>query len=128
MRREEKEIFIVSTIQNMKSAARYYYYRARANSSAAAAAGGSRIFNSPSAYLFGGLALLLAFVAAALVILTCSRWKNNPRQNGDQEKDMPREQASPSEADNRPSVVVIMAGDEHPTHLARPVIASSTCR
>lgn len=108
----------------MRAVKHYYGSSATANPSA----GGLKSLNSPIPYLFGGLALLLAIIAVALIILACSRRENNSHESGDQDKkNTARKQGSPLEAENEPRVVVIMAGDEFPRYLARPVIPSSAC-
>ncbi|KAM3297589.1 hypothetical protein ACQJBY_039482 [Aegilops geniculata] len=87
-------------------------------------------WQSPVPYLFGGLAAMLGLIALALLILACSYWKLSGYLDGDREGqaagDADGEKGSASGA-ARPAmdflehVVVIMAGDERPTFLAKPV-------
>ncbi|XP_044434097.1 protein GLUTAMINE DUMPER 2-like [Triticum aestivum] len=87
-------------------------------------------WQSPVPYLFGGLAAMLGLIAFALLILVCSYWKLSGYLDGD------RDGQAAGDADGekgsvlgaaRPAmdflehVVVIMAGDEQPTFLAKPV-------
>ncbi|XP_056690286.1 protein GLUTAMINE DUMPER 2 [Spinacia oleracea] len=76
-------------------------------------------WNSPIPYLFGGLALILAVIAIALVILACSYLcKRKPLPAG--------KQTTMDDVvvvdDDVPKFVVIMAGDDKPTYLAMPTI------
>ncbi|KAF7098393.1 hypothetical protein CFC21_100139 [Triticum aestivum] len=87
-------------------------------------------WQSPVPYLFGGLAAMLGLIALALLILACSYWKLSGYLDGDRDGqaagDADGEKGSASGA-ARPAmdflehVVVIMAGDERPTFLAKPV-------
>lgn len=90
-------------------------------------------WQSPVPYLFGGLAAMLGLIAFALLILACSYWKlsgyldagaesGRDGQGGDAaggEKGSASGAARPA-AEFQEHVVVIMAGDERPTFLAKP--------
>jgi hypothetical protein len=90
-------------------------------------------WQSPVPYLFGGLAAMLGLIAFALLILACSYWKlsgyldagaegGRDGQSGDAaggEKGAGSGSSRPA-AEFQEHVVVIMAGDERPTFLARP--------
>uniref|UniRef100_A0ACD6AFA0 Uncharacterized protein n=1 Tax=Avena sativa TaxID=4498 RepID=A0ACD6AFA0_AVESA len=90
-------------------------------------------WQSPVPYLFGGLAAMLGLIAFALLILACSYWKlsgyldagaegGRDGQGGDGaggEKGSASGAARPA-AEFQEHVVVIMAGDERPTFLAKP--------
>ncbi|KAL0350732.1 UNVERIFIED_CONTAM: hypothetical protein Sradi_4222400 [Sesamum radiatum] len=82
-------------------------------------------WNSPLPYLFLGLGLMLLLITTALIILACSYRKRTSRQLSDHDGE---KSAQPSTAaavaDNTPKIVVIMAGDDNPTHLAIPVPSS----
>lgn len=73
-------------------------------------------WNSPVFYLFGGLALMLALVATALLILACS-YRKSSSSNDDEKPSIFHE----LEGDNQPKIVVIMPGDDNPTYLAKPL-------
>ncbi|OWM64465.1 protein GLUTAMINE DUMPER 4 [Punica granatum] len=106
----------------------YYDSSRRAsNSSMEASSVALKRLDSPIPYLFGGLALMLIIMAVSLIILACSHRKNDSHDNADDEEKNPAKQVNSLEADEEPRVVVIMAGDELPTYLARPTIASSAC-
>jgi len=89
-----------------------------------AAGGGFKNVTSPTPYLFGGLALMLAIITFALIILACTCQENSLSTNagGNEEKDTKNVEMV---VDLEPKIVVIMAGDTNPTYLAKPV--SSTC-
>ncbi|CAN6193857.1 unnamed protein product [Urochloa humidicola] len=87
-------------------------------------------WQSPVPYLFGGLAAMLGLIAFALLILACSYWKlsgyldaDRDRRAGeagaDEEKGSATGTARPAAAFLE-HVVVIMAGEERPTFLAKP--------
>ncbi|PSS33626.1 Protein GLUTAMINE DUMPER like [Actinidia chinensis var. chinensis] len=79
--------------------------------------------NSPTPYLFGGLALMVGLITVALLILVCSYRKqlssNPPTDQVDGEKKP--EKAQITEVDLGPKILVIMAGDNQPTFIATPV-------
>ncbi|OAY50191.1 hypothetical protein MANES_05G115600v8 [Manihot esculenta] len=79
-------------------------------------------WNSPLPYVFGGLVIILGLVSVALVILACSHYRSSLETRHKEEK--PNEIADAIVA-VEPKIVVIMAGDEHPTHVAMP--SAFTC-
>ena len=88
--------------------------------------GGFWHWNSPVAYVFVGLALMLGLITVALIVLACSYRKslsNSSRREAELDE-KPAKQVE-IQVDFEPKVVVIMAGDENPTYLAKPV--SCTC-
>ncbi|GMY12795.1 protein GLUTAMINE DUMPER 4-like [Fagus crenata] len=97
--------------------------RPASNSTTVTVDAGFRNWNSPIPYLFGGLALMLGLIAMALVILACSYSKSLSNAASDAEEKQAK--TVNMEVDSEPKVVVIMAGDDIPTYLAKPV--SSTC-
>ncbi|KAL9381145.1 hypothetical protein Peur_026802 [Populus x canadensis] len=89
--------------------------------------GGFWHWNSPVAYVFVGLALMLGLITVALIILACSYRKslsNSSRREAELDE-KPAKQVE-IQVDFEPKVVVIMAGDENPTYLAKPV--SCNCK
>ncbi|KAM3297592.1 hypothetical protein ACQJBY_039485 [Aegilops geniculata] len=85
-------------------------------------------WQSPVPYLFGGLAAMLGLIAFALLILACSYWKlsgyldgdrDGQAAGGDGEKGSASGSSKPA-LDFLEHVVVIMAGDDRPTFLAKP--------
>ncbi|CAH2056560.1 unnamed protein product [Thlaspi arvense] len=84
-----------------------------------AAAAGVQRWNSPIAYLLGSLGLMLGVVALALVILVCT-FKRSRNSSIDTDK-MPARPVPVMPLEMEPRIVVIMAGDENPTYLAKPV-------
>ncbi|KAJ1380792.1 protein GLUTAMINE DUMPER 5-like [Sesbania bispinosa] len=81
----------------------------------AAAGADFRKVTSPVPYLFGGLAVMLALIAVALIILACS-YRNEEKPTKTVEMTV----------DSEPKIVVIMAGDTNPTYLAKPAVSTST--
>ncbi|CAK9155942.1 unnamed protein product [Ilex paraguariensis] len=83
--------------------------------------------NSPLPYLFISVALTLGFITIALIILVCSRYRNQSSNSWIHSEEK-SETVKPknTETDLTPNILVIMAGDENPTYLATPVSSSST--
>ncbi|XP_024962133.1 protein GLUTAMINE DUMPER 2-like [Cynara cardunculus var. scolymus] len=90
-------------------------------------------WHSPVPYLFGSLAAMMALIALALFILACSYRKLS--RNLTNNNDAGAGDAKPADNNNNnktPPVLeekylVIMAGQQKPTFLARPTFCSS-CR
>ncbi|GLJ43132.1 hypothetical protein SUGI_0895080 [Cryptomeria japonica] len=92
----------------------------------------SSIWHSPVPYLFGGVAAMVALIAFAFIILACSYFSkpngaasqdsSNRRSdsNFDQKSDVLKDLSYLSENDNGDKVVVIMAGEEMPSFIAKP--------
>uniref|UniRef100_A0A5B7A9K0 Putative Glutamine dumper 2 n=1 Tax=Davidia involucrata TaxID=16924 RepID=A0A5B7A9K0_DAVIN len=99
------------------------------NTTAAAAAtttvdAGFQRWNSPIPYLYGGLALMLGLVALALVILACSYKKSSSGSSTEVEEKPDSKPVNVLRPEMEPKIVVIMAGDDNPTYLAKPIISS----
>ncbi|OWM84695.1 protein GLUTAMINE DUMPER 6-like [Punica granatum] len=77
------------------------------------------IWSSPIPYLFGGLGLVLILIAVALIILGCSYKKRSSSSQVEVDDQLVKLAIQP--LDMEPRIVVIMAGDDKPTHLAKPV-------
>ncbi|XVF71380.1 hypothetical protein PTKIN_Ptkin12aG0033100 [Pterospermum kingtungense] len=82
--------------------------------------------SSPLPYLFGSLALVLILIAMALVFLACS-YRKRPSNPSSNEAQLKQEMAMARVFDSEPKIVVIMAGDDKPTFLAKPAASSSNC-
>ncbi|XWS51280.1 hypothetical protein CRYUN_Cryun12cG0163200 [Craigia yunnanensis] len=83
-----------------------------------ASCGGLLQWNCPLPYVFGGLGILFGIIAVALLFLACSHQRSSPEfPNGKEEKYKETIQASDS---MEPKIVVIMAGDDHPSYVANP--------
>ncbi|KAJ8751796.1 hypothetical protein K2173_025984 [Erythroxylum novogranatense] len=82
------------------------------------------VWHSPTPYLFGSLALMLTLISTALIVLACSCLKRaaNSRSR-DQEKTV-KSGSNTVVDDGEPKVLVVMAGDSNPTHLAISVTSS----
>jgi hypothetical protein len=82
----------------------------------------------PVPLLFGGVTTLMALVALALLILACSYWKTMDSQSNGQSLNASAELGVQTEISGEDfeeeKVVVIMAGQQNPTFLARPASGS----
>ncbi|CAL5325962.1 hypothetical protein CsSME_00005327 [Camellia sinensis var. sinensis] len=83
-------------------------------------------WNSPIPYLFSGLAVMLGLIAFALVILACSYKKSSSSSSSSSSNSSTHAGEKPVRPppEMEPKIVVIMAGDENPTYLAKPVSSS----
>ncbi|XP_022760130.1 protein GLUTAMINE DUMPER 6-like [Durio zibethinus] len=82
--------------------------------------------SSPLPYLFGSLALVLILIAVALVLLACSNRKRSSTSPSN-EVQLKQEMAMNRVLGSEPKIVVIMAGNDKPTFLAKPVSSSTCC-
>ncbi|EEF50691.1 conserved hypothetical protein [Ricinus communis] len=71
-------------------------------------------WNTPLPYVFGGLVLIIGFMSVALIILACSHYKSSG------EKEEKSRRTTDAVVAMETKIAVIMAGDRHPTHLAKP--------
>lgn len=95
------------------------------NSTAATVDAGFRNFKSPIPYVFAGLAVMLGLIAVALVILACSYRKSFSDNSASDAQEKPAKAAPDMEVDSEPKIVVIMAGEDSPTYLAKPTSTTS---
>ncbi|KAK9278735.1 hypothetical protein L1049_028311 [Liquidambar formosana] len=91
------------------------------------ASGGSQLrWNSPVPYIFGGLAVILGvLVVALLVVLACFHCKSTAPQSSGDTGENPTKNMNTQYSDMEPKFVVIMAGDDLPTYLAKPLSSTS---
>ncbi|KAK4346380.1 hypothetical protein RND71_032719 [Anisodus tanguticus] len=80
-------------------------------------------WKSPLPYLFGGLALTLSLIAVALVLLACSFHKY--RSSDEEDKSTSPANNSATIVEMSPRIIVIMAGDQQPTHIGVPISPSA---
>lgn len=85
--------------------------------------GGFLRWNSPLPYLYGGLGLVLGLIAIALVFLACTRQKKYASTSDENAEEKQRKEQGNSTmlSDTELKIVVVMAGNEIPTYLAKPV-------
>lgn len=84
------------------------------------------LWKSPLPYLFGGLALMMVLISVALVILFCSYRKLSSIEDEDEET--PPKLMKAVLDDEKTIAIVIMAGEDKPTHLATEIIITPpTC-
>ncbi|KAG2715356.1 hypothetical protein I3843_03G075200 [Carya illinoinensis] len=101
-------------------------------STSASVTSAPHLSKSPVPYLYGGLAMMIVLIAGALVILVCSYRKpassrSSGRERGETPALMPtNNDVTVQQLDAEPKIVVIMAGDDKPTYIAKPVTSSST--
>ncbi|KAK9278756.1 hypothetical protein L1049_028333 [Liquidambar formosana] len=81
-------------------------------------------WNSPVPYVFGGLAMLLGLIAVALLILACTPHKSTRDSSCDTEE-KPTKVMNTQLAELEPKIVVIMAGNDNPTYIAKPISSTS---
>ncbi|RDX75432.1 Protein GLUTAMINE DUMPER 2, partial [Mucuna pruriens] len=85
-------------------------------------AAGFKNLSSPIPYLFGGLALMLAVIAVALLVLACFYRTQYYSPNSTSDEEKPPNNVLHREVNvSDPKIVVIMAGDSNPTYFANPV-------
>ncbi|CAN4082763.1 unnamed protein product [Withania somnifera] len=87
------------------------------SSSSSSSTGSFWTWRSPLPYLFGSLGIMLLLIVVALIVLACSFHK---RLSSDQEKSacLP---TNCTVVEMSPRIVVIMAGDQKPTHIGVPI-------
>lgn len=78
---------------------------------------------STTTYLFCGLSLFFALVALSIVIISCYMRMGRPNSAVRDDTDIKEkpEHCAITVVDDEPRIIVIMAGDRNPTHLATPV-------
>jgi len=96
--------------------------RPSTNSTAVGSAhGGFWHWNSPVAYVFVGLAFMLGLITVSLIILACSSGKSLSNSSTSEAEDEKSAKQVEIQVEFEPNIVVIMAGDDNPTYLAKPV-------
>jgi len=78
-------------------------------------------WNSSTSFLYGGLAPVFVVICLALIVVVCSRCR---RPESETEGEMSVRRLEPNgaaEVDEGGNVLVIVAGEQHPTHLAKPL-------
>lgn len=75
------------------------------------------VWHTPVPYLFGGFGAVMILIAVALLVLACSHWRS--ARDGDSESPS-SEKPVIVQLDTEPRVVVIMAGDNKPSFIAKP--------
>lgn len=87
-----------------------------------------KIWQSPIPYLFGGLAIMLILISVALVILVCSyKKRGSSSQSSNSDEEMKQVMSKNIEKINsEPEVLVIMAGEDKPTYIAKPIIITTS--
>lgn len=83
-------------------------------------------WNSSVSFLYGGLAPIFIVIGIALLIVACSRSSGSETEtslsNSNAHNNRRREERSTEVDDHdEPNILVIVAGEEHPTHLAKPL-------
>lgn len=77
-------------------------------------------------YLFGSLALLFVLIFVALVIILCS-YRKHVFHSSNEANDIKFAMSSNLEIDHEPKILVIMAGYNKPTYIAKPITSSTNC-
>ncbi|CAJ1944274.1 unnamed protein product [Sphenostylis stenocarpa] len=76
-------------------------------------------WNSSASFLYGGLAPIFGVVLLALLVVACSRRRRSQTHGGDESRWRGVTTAQGDE--ENPNILVIVAGEDHPTHLAKPL-------
>lgn len=76
------------------------------------------VWKTPIPYLFGGLAAVIILIATALIMLACS-FRKHAGESNDEKPSAKSLALKP--LDEEPRIVVIMAGDDVPSYIARPM-------
>ncbi|KAG5624090.1 hypothetical protein H5410_009308 [Solanum commersonii] len=86
-------------------------------------------WNSPVPYLFGGIAIILALIALALLVVTCSYKKPSTEESSsrsinvnDSDRGQEKRAVELMKPEMEPKFVVIMPGNYNPTWLAMPTL------
>ncbi|GLJ43166.1 hypothetical protein SUGI_0896170 [Cryptomeria japonica] len=79
-------------------------------------------WKSPVPYLLGGIGAMIGLIALALLILACSYFKSPGHGQGGANQVLCRDEIHASGDYGEEKVMVIMAGEEKPTFLAKPVM------
>ncbi|KAM7267700.1 hypothetical protein ACFE04_009866 [Oxalis oulophora] len=93
---------------------------------ASTASNGSIQWNTPLPYLFTGLLIVFGIIAVALFILACCQQlstianDHHDHQSSCDDKEKKSAKSGENPASNLPEIVVIMAGDDRPTFVAKP--------
>nr|KYP56740.1 hypothetical protein KK1_002987 [Cajanus cajan] len=69
-------------------------------------------WNSSASFLYGGLVPIFGVIGLALLVVACSRRGGSRKQT---------ESLRNPQVNEEPNILVIVAGEEHPTHLAKPL-------
>ncbi|KAI4375256.1 hypothetical protein MLD38_013148 [Melastoma candidum] len=77
----------------------------------------SNVWKTPIPYLFSGLGAVVVLISVALILLACS-CRKCPRDPADEKP--PSGSLALRTLDPEPRIVVVMAGDDVPSYIARP--------
>ncbi|KAK7347386.1 hypothetical protein VNO80_21916 [Phaseolus coccineus] len=79
-------------------------------------------WNSSASFLYGGLAPIFGLICLALVVVACSRCRRS--ESGREREGEMNVRRSATQVDEEPNILVIVAGEQHPTHLAKALSSS----
>ncbi|KAG6512104.1 hypothetical protein ZIOFF_030198 [Zingiber officinale] len=82
---------------------------------------GSSFWHTPIPYLFGGIGAMMVLIAVALLMLACSRRKSFVDSDNPSLALELEDASIQVPIDLEPRFVVIVAGEDTPTFLAKPV-------
>ncbi|KAK7388815.1 hypothetical protein VNO78_23642 [Psophocarpus tetragonolobus] len=77
-------------------------------------------WNSSASFLYGGLAPIFGVIVVALLVVVCSR-RRGSQTDDESEVNKWRGVTNNTQVDECPNILVIVAGEAHPTHLAKPL-------
>lgn len=90
---------------------------------ASPASNGLLQWSSPLPYVFGGITITFGIITVALLVLACSHYKSM-RDSSSHDKEEKAAKTPETIVDMEPKIVVIMAGDDQPTYVAKPSAAA----
>ena len=83
-------------------------------------------WNSPVIYLFGGFAVIFGVIGIALVFLVCCPCCGpEPEPLCECHTNDKSKEATSTEVEREPDILVIVAGEENPRYLAKPTECST---
>ncbi|KAK9116414.1 hypothetical protein Sjap_015361 [Stephania japonica] len=92
-----------------------------------------RLWHTPLPFLFGGIAAAILLIAVSLVILLCTNYRSSSSSSSSSftthDIDVEKARAQPSMMPSQmqePKFVVVMAGNDVPTYIAKPFAATNT--
>ncbi|KAL9689205.1 hypothetical protein QQ045_033639 [Rhodiola kirilowii] len=84
-------------------------------------------WNSPTPFVFAGLAVILGIIAVALFVLSCLQFRGDSQQDSRKDESLAAGKTAGVDEDVQMHIIVIMPGEDEPRHLAKPSTATFLC-
>ncbi|TKY54980.1 GLUTAMINE DUMPER 4 [Spatholobus suberectus] len=78
-------------------------------------------WNSSASFLYGGLAPIFGVIGLALLVVACSRCRRSQTESLRHSDVNKCGGVTSPQVNEEPNILVIVAGEEHPTHVAKPL-------